>query len=383
MGTDFEHMKLFLPDYAEQDTVWRHQKPFALWPVGEQPLLHHWLDEAVNVGASKVSFWTADRPHLIRQVMQKATLWPLQWEVHSVSDHQAPEGSMVADYLPGQPRPDIEITDGWSLLRYRQELERQWFSFFQDETRRYGDSITVGRYTNIHPSVTLHPPFWIGDEVMIGPGAEIGPYVVIGSGSMIAGRSIIRHAHISDHTYLGPEMELVDGLLDGPVLMNLRLQGRTELVDQFLASSMNEDHTAKPGLREKLLARWVYARCPKAHDAGATWPSEALGDLPMREGATVLQQRREWLPKVWRGQMRLFGVLPRSQAQRETLPAEWAAQLAHAPLGVISLADVHGVHDPEDPGEALHAAYQASQPESTWRPCLLKYVTEQLHQARS
>ena len=59
-----ERLELVLPDWCEMDTVRRSPVPFALWTIGDQCLLHHWLDHAVNQGASPPSMSSppTDRP---------------------------------------------------------------------------------------------------------------------------------------------------------------------------------------------------------------------------------------------------------------------------------------------------------------------------------
>ena len=75
--------------------------------------------------------------------------------------------------------------------------------------------------------------------------------------------------------------------------------------------------------------------------------------------------RAAWLPLVWQGKLPLYGVLPRSKEQFETLDADWQNVIRHSRIGVFSYADSQGSHTPADPAEAIHAVYQASLPPET------------------
>jgi hypothetical protein len=55
--------RLALPDWGRLDTVWERRMPFALWQVGEQALLFHWLDAAVDQGTEKILLYISDRPN--------------------------------------------------------------------------------------------------------------------------------------------------------------------------------------------------------------------------------------------------------------------------------------------------------------------------------
>src|SRR5438094_7559629 len=67
--------KLVAPDYGALDTVWKNPKPFVLWPVGPQPLLAHWMDEAVRLGVERVEIYVADRPAEVRGWLEGGAYW--------------------------------------------------------------------------------------------------------------------------------------------------------------------------------------------------------------------------------------------------------------------------------------------------------------------
>ena len=83
-----------------------------------------------------------------------------------------------------------------------------------------------------------------------------------------------------------------------------------------------------------------------------TWPRGPL-----------LIRREQWLQSVVAGLLKLFGVLPRSDADWEAVPPETRAFLQNAPAGVFALSDLYNCHDPREPDEWMHAAYQAGAPD--------------------
>src|SRR5688572_18950863 len=97
-------LALVLPDWQRLDTVLRSHLPFVLWQVGDQPLLYHWLDHAVDRGFEKVTLICADRPAEVRRAMNDAQLWPIQWEVETVPQTEQKTNAIVLDRLPeGDP----------------------------------------------------------------------------------------------------------------------------------------------------------------------------------------------------------------------------------------------------------------------------------------
>ena len=85
---------LLAPDFAALDTIWRNALPFVLWPVGSQPLLAHWLDEAVRLAFDEVQIFTADRPSDLRQFLNEGNYWSTKISVVPLTDDaSAPDGS--------------------------------------------------------------------------------------------------------------------------------------------------------------------------------------------------------------------------------------------------------------------------------------------------
>jgi len=337
-----------LPDWGSLDTVWQRAQPFVLWKIGEQSLLYHWLDAAVDAGVERVILYAADRPAEVRRAMVAATLWPLQWELRAVPDPSREAVDETIDRLPGMP-PGEAPDGGFGLIRYWHSLEQEWLARFAKEAADYPIDLGVGRGCEIHPGARLLPPYWIGDYVSIGPRCTIGPGSVVGDGALIAAGAQIERAHVAEGTYLGPETELREAVLEGATLLNLKHGARVERLEDFIAGDAQPSPTPqRPPLSERWIAfrLWWHWRHARAHEtAGGKGGAGFFAAL-----------RRPLLREVWRGRMRLFGPLPRPESEWRNLPEEWRALIRAAAPGALGYADVMGTTTGTFE-EALHTMY--------------------------
>lgn len=351
-------LELVLPDWSHLDTELHSPLPFALWTMGDQCLLHHWLDHAVNEGCEHVRFHVADRPAAVRRILEESLLWPLTTEMVSVPNTDAaPPDAIRMDHLPGQAS-SMQPTNGWELLETAASIEKSWLD-------RLGNSedfnlISIGFSCRIHPEARLIPPYFIGDHVFIGPGCEIGPHAVIGEGSVISGANRIVNSHLSAHSFLGPVTALENCWLERGLVFNRNHRVRLDDVEPHLVSSMERNALVVP-MKDRLQAMFLYLRLGNQQTPEGSFKTIHGLTLPGDPSAGI-ENRKAWLPLVWQGKLPLFGVLPRSVEQLEVLDADWKSVLRHAPAGVFSYADTQGHHSPSDPDEALHAVYQASLP---------------------
>lgn len=361
-----------LPDWGHLDSIRCSALPFALWTVGDQCLLYHWLDHAVNLGKETIRIFTADRPAQIREAMEAATLWPINWEVLPIpSDHQAPKGAVMASGLPGDDPISNPPQNGWNLLDHVAELERRWLLSFHHDP--IGDLLTVGTRCRIHPETKINQPCFIGDYVLIAPGCEIGPNAVIGSGTVLAGENRVVNSHLSAHSFLGPHTQLDGALLDSGVIFDRRNRVRLDRLEAHLTHNLEEQPQNKPNFHERYLALRLMLKF--GTKAGTSETFETHDGIILRgipEGH--LRQRLGWLSLVLRGRMRLFGILPRTRNQLAAIDPEQRSLIANAQIGVFSYADTQGCHSVADPEEILHAAYQAALPAGQLEGIIRSYL---------
>ena len=338
--------------------------------MGDQCLLHHWLDFAVNQGATTVRIFAADRPAAIRRVLADSQLWPIKTEftvIGKTSD--APETAITADWLPDEPSPPPP-TDGWELIDRAAGIEKAWLDRMAGEPDY--PLLSIGFSCRIHPEARLTPPYFIGDHVLIGPDCEIGPNAVIGQGSVISGSNKISNSHLSAHSFLGPMTALVNCLLESGVLFNLTHRARIDEIESHLISSLEKNSLMVPW-KDRLQALLLYLRLGGTRAREKTFVTFDGTILP-GDPAEGLAIRVAWLPLVWKGRLSLYGILPRTKEQLESLDHEWRNVIRHSPIGVFSYADSQGCHSPSDAEEALHAVYQASLPPETYLPSIVEFV---------
>jgi carbonic anhydrase/acetyltransferase-like protein (isoleucine patch superfamily) len=370
-----ETLDLAIPNLAELDLVFRHPDPFVLWPIGDQSLLCHWLDYAVNQGATRVRFYAADRPHRIREALKHAQLWPLDTEVISLgAGEAAPEDAITIHGLPDQ-NASRTPENGWDLLKWRAELETIWLGELHQDPM--GELLSIGSNCKIHPDCQLHPPYFIGDDVFIGPGCEVGPHAVISQGAILAGANRVLNSHVMPRTFLGAVTELDGCLIDGGKLFNLRHQVRLDHLESHLGASLSKpSHQEAPSLRERILAfrlQWKFrAFMTASKGTRHLHDGRMIPDGDPRDFST----RLNWLKLVITGKMRLFGVLPRSREEMESIDPTWRSALEHATVGVFSYADCHGCHSPLSEEEVIHAVYQAEHPAEEMETMILEYVRQ-------
>ncbi|MGF1511594.1 MAG: hypothetical protein ACFB9M_19030 [Myxococcota bacterium] len=354
---------LVLPDWAHLDTIRRSSLPFALWQVGPQPLLHHWLDEAVDQGVKEVHIQCSDRPGEVRKVMESAHLWPIHWTLEAVPQTEPTEKAAFVDRLPGQEPYDGPPTDGWALLDRWFELRRGWFDRAPHHVPHF-ERLALGRFTQIHPTAEIRMPVWFEDFVQVGPHSIVGPYVSLGEGAVLDGPSQVENAVITNQTILAGYTELKDAILDGGRLIHLRHRAQIPKLDILISDSLRR-RNAEPSAAERATAALLYGLSEvAARMRGSATPAKLRSfdglELEEESQGPLWIRRRRWLKEVARGKMRLWGVLPRTEEQLTALPEEWRQILSLAPRGVFSYSDLHGAHQADTDLEPIHAVFQAT-----------------------
>ena len=365
-----ESLDLVLPDWGVLDTVRRSPVPFALWTIGDQCLLHHWLDHAVNQGFSIVRVFAADRPAAVRQVLLESELWPVKTEFTPLaSTADAPDSAILADWLPGSTPPPPPAS-GWDLIERAAAMEHAWLDRLAAEPDF--PLVSIGFSCRIHPDAVLIPPYFISDEVLIGPGCEIGPYAVIGQGSVISGANQVTHSHLAPHSFVGPVTAFNNCLLESGILYHLIHQTKLDQLESHLLSTLESSSDFVP-FRDRLRACLLYWRLGAPRASSHSFTTFNGRTLP-GDPEAGLANRAAWLPLVWQGKLQLFGVLPRSADQFEALSPDWQHLLRHSPMGVFSYADTQGCHSTANPEEAIHAVYQAALPPATLNPSIAEFI---------
>ena len=357
------------PDFAALDTIARRPEPFVLWPVGPRPLLAHWMDEAAARGARQVRILSPDRPTMLRDFFAAGDYWSCQIEVLSAPPADWPAEAEVLDHFPHtaaapQPGDAASLVSRWLDLNLVWIRRRPTGGVNIDHPHPTGG--WIGPKARLHPSAVLTAPFWIGAEAEVGAHARIGPDALVGESCIIDEDAEIVGGAALRSTYVGQHVSLRDKIADGGVLLDVRRGCRIEIGEDFILSPLAEERT-RPGLPERgmaLLLALLGSLLAVRHGR-ATQREEFLtrraSAVSVATGTTgpLLVRRRHWLYRVAGGQWRLVGLLPRTEAAVASLAPDVRDALLRAPVGVFSLADLHGCHRAGEGEEWIHALFHA------------------------
>lgn len=361
---------LVAPDWNALDTLVRGDAPPVLWSVGNVTLVAHWLDHAVRRGCREAVIYCPDRPAAVRAALEGGAFWSLKLDIRPSAP---PPGIAceVMDRLPGEPAPAAQPGSPGELVRWWLDLNLRWLAARDgatvqiDAAREPGG--WIGPRARLSPGVVLKPPYWIGAGTFVGPGCEIGPGALVGPGCVLSGDVRVQDSFVMEGTFVGAHTELRRKLLRGGSLFDADKGVRVEITDDFVAAAMDRAALAVPA-GERLLAAllWLPAAvvalfCGRAESAEVLLPGGGRLPLATRPRGPLLARRAAWLSAVVAGRMRLVGPLPRATLAAQ-LPEETRGLLASTTPGVFALADMHGVHDSQDPEETAHALYQAAIP---------------------
>ena len=348
-----ENLELLAPDFSGLGDPLGNALPFVLWTVGDQPLLDHWLDFALDEGCRRVHIYTSDRPHKVREhLAEKADFWPIEIRLFTVrSDRDSAAGARAIFTLPSlEALPVPQYTDPYDLLNHWQALERGWLDTVLSADEENSKYIALGSGCQVHPSARILMPACIGDNVSIGPGCVVGPYAVVDSGAVLSGGNILTHSHVSQDTYLGPDTELDNAVLVRNRLTNLRLRTSIELVDAFLADSMRPE--------KRHWSTRVFGRI----EAILVFLILSIFHARIQKKSPFLYTRKDLLKRVLAGRLSLYGKPSLGFQNASDEYAELRDALGECPEGFFSYADAQGAHELEDPATFLHLMYASSLP---------------------
>jgi len=359
------------PDWASLDTIWRSPQPFLLWPVCDKPLLSYWLDEAVRAGIESVSIEAVDRPHLVRQWLDQRDLWSRSIEVHSKPGANGEWDRILLQGLPGPGNPHgvqsaKDLMEHWYQLQV-EALDRRASGMVHLD-HEYRPGIWFGPGAKASADVVFTPPCWVGSRARIGPGCRVGPHAFIGSGVFLDADVEVAESVVCADTYVGSHTSLMRTAVQGGLLMDLERGLGVEVVDEFVLAPLGES-ASSPRWFERLLAglaripvEWIARLCNRGTEPRET--TVRLGrsrNLKLRSYARgpLCLRRSGWLGHVAAGNMRLVGVLPRTEDDWNNLSPDTRSALEQAPAGVFALSDLYHCHSPSQPDEWMHAVFQA------------------------
>lgn len=363
--------KLLAPDWCDYDDLWRNPNPFSLWPIGDQPFIAHWMDRAVDEHIDSIELYVSDRPSAVRDYLNNGAFWFRHVTVMPITaDERAPDDAIPLVGLPRDNTIDAPITNSSDLLKHWLSLNLRWLDdidFYELRIqKRREPKGWIGPRVRIHPTAQLNEPYWIEGDCDIGAGSEIGPGACIGKNTIIDQNAIIQESIVLSGTMVGRNTSLDRVVVDGGLLLDAKLGCRVPIEDSFILSDLNDRQQNTPIL-ERLAALFLFALAsPIAAFSRTEWSildahDGSGGALHLKTGQNgcILARRWHWLKEVFKGRMRLIGILPRPIEWHDKGNQELNLRLRESPPGFLSLADLHDCHDTINPNEWIHSSYQA------------------------
>ena len=366
---------LYAPDWSKLDEIWQNPNPFSLWPVGNQSLIDHWMDAAVEQCIDEVIIYTAYHPSALRDHLKDGVYWSIEVTVFSIqSDEKAPLEAIPIIGLPKSNSAETPIDSSHMLLLHWMDLNRFWLNQLRDHNVRieikHPSGGWIGPKMRIHPSATFEKPFWIQGRCEIGPKAHIGPNACIGENSIIDENASVQRSIVLPGTLVGKNVSLDHVAADGGLLLDAKHGCRVPFTDAFILCGIGKN-LDRPSLFERVSAIFLFLMiAPIVVLCRIDWSQIVVHDgaggaIELKTGnkGLLITRRWHWLKEVIKGRMRLIGILPRSLDWSAEADEEVATRLKNTRPGVFSLSDLHDCHCCEESDEWIHASYQALGPD--------------------
>lgn len=224
------------PDWSRLDDVVQRGEPWALWRVGFQSVLAHWMDEAVRRNVERVEIISPDRPAALEQSLKGGLFWSREVAVHPAPPAHAPTERQSLATLPGQAEIPLP-SNGGELLRYWLKVQMVWLQSRNERVsldRQLHPRVWVGPGVVIHPQARLTGPCWIGSRSQIGADSVIGPNAIIGTHAVIDRNASVSDSVVMPDTFIGSNLHLQHMIGDGNHLLDANRDSRVEIVDRFM-----------------------------------------------------------------------------------------------------------------------------------------------------
>lgn len=376
------------------------KQPLALLPVCGKRLIEYWLEYFVANGVRKVVVLASDRPEEIRSVIGSGRKWGLRIDVIpearelSVEEARAkyqtdalgwlppPSDVFVTDRLPAQATSAFESYQSWAAGVH--EFSHAPMSPTRIGLRQVQPGIWMGLRARVDASALLRKPCWIGDDVHIGPRAIIGPNAVIDNRSLIETGAEISDSIVAPETFVGAFTEVRDSIALGSLLINVKTGSHVHVPDPFLLGELSARPfqispvallgrvaAAAVMLFTSPLAIYVCLKCAwraqhplrevTAVRLGRGLTGQTLERFQFYEFTNVNRWVRRW-PQLWSivmGDFCWVGNRPISASKAARLHNDFERLWLHAPVGLISLADVRGWVDSFSDEARAHSAFYA------------------------
>ncbi|MDX2034216.1 MAG: hypothetical protein SF339_26310 [Blastocatellia bacterium] len=258
-----------------------------------------------------------------------------------------------------------------ALLTSQYEMLNRGGGAGLSQCREIAPGIWIGRHSRVHPQANLFAPLLIDDYCQIEAGAVIGPNAVIGHGSLIECGSVLEDALVLPQSYVGEGLHLKQTVIAGRRLYSARNRMLVDVADRAILDDLAPAPLAPRlagalswGLALLLFlataplvgATWLFL---KLRRGGRVWhtrtvvsgaadgPIKEWSELRLRTMTEAPESGNRWriwlfmiLPALFhvlRGDLRLFGIRPRTHDELARLTGYWRRVYCQQPIGLIQL----------------------------------------------
>jgi hypothetical protein len=378
------------------------KQPLALLPICGRQFIEYWLEYFASVGARKIVILASDRPEEVRRAVGSGRKWGLSVEVlpetrelsveEARAKHQRhgagwlpqPGDVFVADRLPGQREQAFESYQSWQTAV--QEFSARSTSPTRIGLRQVQPGIWMGLRARVHAKAELRAPCWIGEDVQVGPRAIVGPHAVLENRCLVKPGAEICNSIVAPETFVGGFTEIRDSIAQGNLLINVKSGSYVHVPDSFLLgevsarpvrvrplSILGRLAAATVMMLTSPLALYVCLKCagrgqhPLREVTGVRLARALTGETLERfhfyEFTNVNRWVRRW-PQLWSivtGDFCWVGNRPLSASKAARLHSDFERLWLHAPVGLVSLADVRGWVDSFSDEARAHSSFYAVQ----------------------
>ncbi len=237
---------------------------------------------------------------------------------------------------------------------------------------------TIGHHSKIDRTTQVKNPVFVGNYVSIGSEGEIGPGSVIGNGVIINNNVTVVSSLILDNTYLGSQTNVVEKIVGGKFMINIRTGIGIEISDPLLLGGVQERHV-RPRLKvyiEKLIASiliflttpiWLLKGLIRKMKGKGFFDQEsfiiderAYGSATRDPEIVLLSTFRNTQPFIAKlpglfdviaGKLALVGVRPLEPDEYARIKSDWAMLRFESPHGLYTILDT--LDNDLDPDEKL------------------------------
>ncbi len=388
------------PDRRPEVSFLARTTPLALVPYLGAPVLFLVLADLADRGVRTVTILAPDRPDQIRLAVGRGERWGMAVEV--LAEGTEPGVAEVRRRFsvggPGWVGEPYAVVIADRVLEEGREKLFSGCGIFHGAAvagmgaagaRRVGmreavPGVWVGLRVKVDSTAKVVPPCWIGNDVWVRGRATVGPGTVIEESALVDHDVEVVGSWVGPRTYLGAMVHLRHSMAWSDGLFSLDTGSFTEIVDPFLIGDLR----GAPGFARGspwhgraaafliMVVTWIVPIVAFFKKRGgreglflkksAVVPAAVLSGSSVREmsyweleGFSGLARRWPQLWNIVRGEFTWVGNRPLTREQASSLETEFEKLWLTAPIGLVSLADVHGCAGSFSDEERAHSSYYA------------------------